>query len=61
MWEHYKNRAFINTIYANRTASKAEEKAQMLLKGDGAWSNTSYKETARSYKFRERQVYAGMD
>jgi len=61
MWEHYKNRHFINTIYKHRTASRAEELAQMLLDGDGSWSNTAYKDTARSYKFRERQVFAGME
>ena len=60
MWEHYKHRAFINSIYAKRKASKAEQIAQMLLDGDGSWSNTAYKETNRSYKFREREVYAGM-
>ena len=61
MWEHYKNRHFINTIYANRKASRAEELAQMLLDGDGSWSGTAYRETARSYKFREREVFAGME
>ncbi|MBK7408853.1 MAG: hypothetical protein IPJ40_12825 [Saprospirales bacterium] len=61
MWEHYKSRYFINTIYASRTASKAEELAQMLLDSDGSWSNTAFKETARSYKFREREVFAGME
>ncbi|MCB9285051.1 MAG: hypothetical protein H6563_13315 [Lewinellaceae bacterium] len=61
MWEHYKNRHFINTIYAKRKASRAEELAQMLLDSDGSWSNTAYRETARSYKFREREVFAGME
>jgi phosphatidylserine/phosphatidylglycerophosphate/cardiolipin synthase-like enzyme len=59
MWEHYKNRHFINTIYANRVASRQEQIAQMLLAQNGAWSNTAYRETSRSYKFRERQVFAG--
>ena len=61
MWEHYKNRHFINKIYSKRQATRAEQLAQMLLEGDGAWSNTAYKDTARSYKFRERQVFAGME
>lgn len=61
MWEHYKNRHFINQIYSKRKATKQEELAQMLLAGDGSWSNTAYREHRLSYKFRERQVFAGME
>ncbi|MFZ2899699.1 MAG: phospholipase D-like domain-containing protein [Saprospiraceae bacterium] len=61
MWEHYKNRHFINAIYGKRKATEKEEIAQMLLKGDGSWSDTAYREHRLSYKFREREVFAGME
>lgn len=61
MWEHYKNRHFINAIYGKRKATAREELAQMLLKGDGSWSDTAYREHRLSYKFREREVFAGME
>ncbi len=55
MWEHYKNRAFINDMIAQRGMS---EKQNLLLE-NGSWANTAFNPNSPSYKFRERQVFVG--
>lgn len=55
MWEHYKNRAFINEIMGNTPPTAAN----ILLAENGSWSDREYNEQGSSYKFRERIVFSG--
>lgn len=53
MFDHYKSRAFLNTIYA------AVESPDRYLEEAEAWSNIYFNPSSRSYKFRDRQVFSG--
>jgi phosphatidylserine/phosphatidylglycerophosphate/cardiolipin synthase-like enzyme len=55
MWEHYKNRAFINDIMVTSGRSAAAQS----LSENGDWSTTTYDSQSSSYKFRERLVFSG--
>ncbi len=62
MWEHYKNRAFINIIMERQKANNTfrhDDLSGITLKEDGSWSRTAYDPESLSYKFREREVFAG--
>ena len=53
MFEHYKNRAFINMINDQSAGD------QKFLKNDGAWSDIYFRRHENSYKFRDRPVFSG--
>jgi phosphatidylserine/phosphatidylglycerophosphate/cardiolipin synthase-like enzyme len=55
MWEHYKNRNFINDI----VATSGQSALATSLSENGDWSSTAYNSQSRSYKFRERVVFTG--
>ncbi|WP_305951981.1 phospholipase D-like domain-containing protein [Emticicia oligotrophica] len=52
MWEHYKNRSFINQLQIDPNQIET-------LDTTGQWSKTAYNPLSRSYKFRERIVFSG--
>jgi phosphatidylserine/phosphatidylglycerophosphate/cardiolipin synthase-like enzyme len=52
MWEHYKNRSFINQLQIDPNRIET-------LDTTGQWSKTAYNPLSRSYKFRERIVFSG--
>ena len=51
---HYKSRAFINEIAAGTST-------ELFLDETDGWSRTSLDETARSHKFRDREVFVGLE
>jgi len=52
MWEHYKNRSFINQLGTDPAGIPQLDKT-------GKWSDTAYNAASKSYKFREREVFTG--
>ena len=53
MWDHYKSRHFINSVFRG-TVGK-----ELFLKKDGSWMKTAFDPGSRSHKFRDRQVFSG--
>jgi len=53
MFDHYKSRSFINQISTHTAGSES------YLKEDGSWSDIYFRRHEKSYKFRDRTVFAG--
>lgn len=53
MWDHYKSRYFINSVFKG-TVGK-----QLFLTEDGSWMKTAFNSRSPSHKFRDRQVFSG--
>jgi phosphatidylserine/phosphatidylglycerophosphate/cardiolipin synthase-like enzyme len=55
MWEHYKNREFINSMIETGGAAASDKP----LIENGSWADTAYNPASTSYKYRERIVFSG--
>ncbi len=54
MFDHYKSRWFINNFFSS-------ENAQIrYLEDNGSWSDIYFKQTSRSHKYRDREVFSGL-
>jgi hypothetical protein len=54
MFDHYKSRYFINNFFSSENAEIR------YLEDNGSWSDIYFKQTARSHKFRDREVFSGL-
>jgi len=54
MFDHYKSRFYINKFF-----SKNKNDNYKWLKEDSSWTNIYYKESSKSHKYRDRQVFVG--